>query len=206
MRFVALVLLCCASGLAFAQKASTSAGKPPAATYDPILAEELSLEEWVSLARTIPMDQWEDKRYEHLLTRRKGESDQALAFRIYADLDAHESLSKAQVVYTKLKQFGYGDSHRWLFLAQTDNLMYFADIRTSTSGSTPSIWIQTRQFGVHESNEYWAFDCSTRRSQIKALATFNSDGSVRYTSSVPTEWAHVAPSTVAEALHDFSCS
>ena len=206
MRLFALVLLFCASGMALAQKASTSAGKPPASTYDPILAQELSLKEWASSSRTIPLEQLKEKGYEHLLTRRKAESDQALAFRIYAELDAAQNLSKAQEVYTKLKQLGYGDSHRWLYVAQAGDDMYFADIRTSTSGSFPSYWIQTRRFGIHYTNEFWAFDCSSRRSRINAATSFNLDGSVKETSSIPTEWAFVSPSSVGEAMLDFSCS
>lgn len=206
MRLFALVLLFCASGMALAQKASNSAGKPPAATYDPILAYELSIEEWVKIYPTIPQDKISSAEVDHLLQRRKGESDQAYSYRFYARYDTEKNLSRAKQMYAVLQKHGRGDSHRWLYITEAKDLMNFVDVRTATGGDQPAAWFQVLKFGVPDSNEYWLFDCSGRRSQLKTYVTFNKDGSVKDSGSDSATWDHIPPGSVAEAKLDFMCS
>lgn len=200
------------SAASFAQHAAAQTSsaqertKATVATYDPIVAAEVSLAEWVKIYPTIPPDKWEGAEIDHLLQRHKGEIDQAYSYRFYARYGTEKNLSRAKQMYSVLQKYGRSDSHRWLFVDEANDHMYFVDIRTATGGESAGAWFQVRKFGVLEVNEYWAFDCTGRRGQVKAVSTFNRDGSVKETSSIPTPWNLIQPSSVAEALFEFTCS
>ena len=189
-----------------AQKANQRAPSKDPATYDPIVAFDKSKEEWIRIAPTVPTEDLQERMYQHILTRRKGESDEALAFRFYAEVGAVESLDQALKVYGVLKERGHESSHRWLYVAEARSYMRFIDLRTATRDGNPAVWVQTRLLGHLESSERWEMDCQGRRHRILAYTAFKPDGTADHMWSDPTPWELTGPGSVGEAILDFSCN
>lgn len=192
---------------AFAQKAGQKLGQRDPATYDPISAMERSFGEWAKISQSVPEGERAEKIILHLLKRRPNESDEALAYRIYALLGNAENLSKASGQYGQMKDDGLGESHRWLYVARGSGVMYFVDLQTATISSQPRIWIQDFRSGVRLSSTLNEYDCEQRRARLLHVTTFKPDGSVQLSSETSdTTWSFISPGSINERLLKFSCS
>ena len=206
LAIIALVLGVSACEAVFAQKQSQRSAKPDPSTYDPIIAMDRTMDAWEKIYLSIPEDERGAKGLEFLLTRNSGESDEAYAFRVYSVVNASKSLVKAKDFYQALSADGYGKSHRWLYIDESNGLMYFADLRTSLVSVNPSLWFQTRKLGVLKDARKLELDCGGKQTRVMSFTAYRPDGSVHGSDSSPMPWELVVPGTIAEAILDFGCT
>lgn len=200
---------CCALLFAFsapAQTARKATSQPSKLTYDPMATMGHVALQWDKDQSSFPEDQHRGEYLKRLLTRLPNERDESYAFRLYFFYGADKNLSQAAGAFNELERSGFGDSHRWLYVAEAKGRMLFVDLKTAVVGDTPSVWVQERKLGTLLSTSKWEIRCGAREMRTLTYSEYGADGRPNITISDPTSWEPVYPGSVSEGVLEFSCS